>query len=586
METQKAPAKTPLRRRTWLHITAAVFIVLIVALGITAAYVVHHFEPILRRTLIETLEARFHETVELDSLSVNVVKGLEVEGIGLRLLPSPDSHQPVVKIQRFSFHTSFGDLLRLHEHVDTIEAEGLELHIPPHSMRTVAQSHTPRPAIKLTVGKIVCHNTLLVIDTDKPGKQPLEFQIHDITVQDIGPDKPFLYEAELINPKPKGNIHAFGNFGPWRAESPRDTAIDGQYTFAKADLGTIKGIHGTLDSTGHYSGVLGNITVDGTTFTPDFALEGRNHTLRLETAFHAFVDGMTGDTTLAPVQAKLGSSSFIAEGTIKRITLPDDEERSVGMHQNLGHDIALTVNMPHGRIEDLLMLAVKADQPVMRGAVTMQAKLHIPPGHVSVVDKLQLAGNVTINSVEFSSKSVQDKVDGMSMRAQGKPEDVKQAQTDRKPEVASQMKVDFVLSNAMLKAESLHYELPGAHIQMVGVYALNTHTFEFDGHVRTDAKASQMVAGWKSKLIKPFDGLFAKNGAGLQLPISVNGVNGDFSFGLHDSKLTADQMAYQMVHPGSPPPPPTGPSSKPQSWEARASQPSKTAYPEMQAMPK
>jgi hypothetical protein len=98
----------------------------------------------------------------------------------------------------------------------------------------------------------------------------------------------------------------------------------------------------------------------------------------------------------------------------------------------------------------------------------------------------------------------------------------------------------------MLKAESIEYELPGAHVQMKGVYALNNHTFEFDGHVRTDAKASEMVTGWKSALLKPFDPIFAKNGAGLELPISVDGVNGDYKIGLHDSKLTADQMAEQM----------------------------------------
>jgi hypothetical protein len=75
---------------------------------------------------------------------------------------------------------------------------------------------------------------------------------------------------------------------------------------------------------------------------------------------------------------------------------------------------------------------------------------------------------------------------------------------------------------------------------------MDRRTFEFDGHVRTDAKASEMVTGWKSALLKPFDGIFAKNGAGLELPISVNGSGGNYTFGLHESKLTADQMAAQM----------------------------------------
>ncbi len=536
------PERRSLWRRGWVRAVAVVVVVMAMGLLIAAEYVARHTEPLLRHAVIDTLEQRFHEPVELDSLQVSVVRGLQVQGQGLRLLPAPDVHQPIVKIERFSFHASMDDLMHLRARVDTIHVNGLELHIPPHSMHTVTTGTTHKPAVKLTVGQIVCSNALLVIDTDKAGKQPLEFQISSLVLKDFGANQPFVYEADLINPKPTGQIHAFGNFGPWNAESPRDTAVSGQYTFSHANLGTIKGIKGTLDSTGHFAGGLGNITVDGTTYTPDFALEGRGRSLPLKTTFHAIVDGTTGDTTLAPVQAVLGNSSFTASGTVARVSLRPGEEARAGMKQNLGHDIALAVNMPHGRIEDVLNLAVKADQPVMRGAMTMQAKLHIPPGPVSVVDKLQLAGTVTIKGVEFTNKGLQDKVDGLSMRAQGKPQEVKEASHDNTPEVASQMMVQFVMGGGLLKAESLQYELPGAHVQMVGVYAMDRHTFEFDGHVKTDAKASQMVTGWKSALLKPFDGILAKNGAGLELPISVNGAGGNFSFGLHDSKLTADQM--------------------------------------------
>ncbi len=540
------PERRSVWRRGWVRAVAVVFVVVVAGLLIAAEYVARHTEPLMRHAVIDTLEQRFHEPVELDGLNVSVVRGLQIQGHGLRMLPAPGVRQPIVRVDEFSFHASLDDLMHLRARVDTILVRGIELHIPPHSMHVVTMGTVHKPAIKVTMGQIVCSDALLVIDTDKPGKQPLEFQINNLVLKDFGANKPFVYEADLINPKPVGQIHSFGNFGPWNAQSPRDTALSGQYTFSHADLGTIKGIKGTLDSTGHFAGVLDNITVDGTTYTPDFALVGRGRALPLKTTFHAFVDGTTGDTTLAPVQAVLGNSSFTASGTVARVPLRPGEEPKVGMQQNMGHDIALTVNMPRGRIEDVLNLAVKADQPIMRGAMTMQAKLHIPPGPVSVVDKLQLVGTVTIKGVEFTNKGVQDKVDGLSMRAQGKPQEVKEASHNNQPEVASQMTVQFVMSGGLLKAESLQYELPGAHVQMVGVYAMDRHTFEFDGHVRTDAKASQMVTGWKSALLKPFDGILAKNGAGLELPISVNGSGGNFSFGLHDSKLTADQMAEQM----------------------------------------
>ena len=58
---------------------------------------------------------------------------------------------------------------------------------------------------------------------------------------------------------------------------------------------------------------------------------------------------------------------------------------------------------------------------------------------------------------------------------------------------------------------------------MDGQVQLVASTFEFHGKVRTEATASQMTTGWKSLLVKPFDGLLKKNGAGMEIPIKVTG---------------------------------------------------------------
>ncbi len=537
-------APTHQRRNRLLKITAVALGILLIGGFIAAEFVAHHAAPLIRKAVVDALEQRFHETVELDNLEVSVIHGLQVEGHGLRLYPAPEVHQPVVTIQTFTFFESMDDLFHLRERVDTIYVTGLELHIPPRSMHSLAAPRVPHTPLKFVVGKVVCHDALLVIDTDKPGKQPLQFQIDSLTLQDVGASNPFLYDADLINPKPKGRIQAHGHIGPWRADSPRDTAIDGNYTFTNADLNTIKGLGGHLDSTGKFTGVLSKLVVDGTTHTPDFSLDIGNHPMELDTVFHAIVDGTTGDTTLAPVNAKLGHSSFVATGSIVRVTLKNTTGGSIG------HDINLKVDMPRGRIEDLLELAVKHEPPLMNGGLVMQATVHLPPGHVRVIDKLELNGTLHISGVEFTSKGVQDKIDGLSMRAQGKPEDARHAGSDRKAEVASQMQVQFVMANNMITVDSLHYDIPGANVQMVGAYALNSKVFNFEGHVRTVAKASEMVTGWKSKLIKPLDGFFEKNGAGLQLPISVSGVNNDYKFGLHDSKQTGAQMAAELRNSG------------------------------------
>jgi hypothetical protein len=264
----------------------------------------------------------------------------------------------------------------------------------------------------------------------------------------------------------------------------------------------------------------------------------------LETTFHAYVDATNGDTTLDPVQATLIHSHFTTQGTV------------VNIHGK-GHDINLTVHMPSGRIEDLLALGMKSRPPIMRGNVTLDAKLHIPPGEVRVTQKIQLAGKIHIQSVEFTNAQLQDRIDSLSMRAQGKAGDSKAAGSDLKPEVASQMTVDFSLGNALLLVPSLHYEVPGGAAQLHGAYLINGGAFQFLGHISTDAMASQMVTGWKSALLAPFDPLFRKHGKGLELPVSIGGVSNEVKFGLamHGVDETPEQIANDLhiVHAANPP---------------------------------
>ena len=75
-------------------------------------------------------------------------------------------------------------------------------------------------------------------------------------------------------------------------------------------------------------------------------------------------------------------------------------------------------------------------------------------------------------------------------------------------------------------------EMPGALVLMNGVYSMDGNVFEFKGHVRTEATASQMVGGWKGLLLSPLDRFLKKDGAGLELPIGISGTTGDVHLGL------------------------------------------------------
>jgi hypothetical protein len=314
-------------------------------------------------------------------------------------------------------------------------------------------------------------------------------------------------------------VHASGHVGPWNADNPRETALDGSYSFSHADLNTIKGISGILSSHGQFGGVLDHITIDGETETPDFALDVSDHPMPLHTIFHAYVDGTTGDTYLDPVQARLKSSDFTASGKVVLI-------------KHRGHDIDLKVDVPHARIQDFLELGVKTRPPLMNGIITMKSHLHIPPGDTRVPLKIELAGVFQLHDVRFNNPKIQDKVDGLSARAQGKPKEVASDSTDHEAEVSSMMAAKFSLGHGLMNVNDLHYQIPGALVMMNGVYSMDGNLFEFKGHVRTDATASQMVSGWKSWLLKPVDPFLKKNGAGLELPISISGTQSDVHFGL------------------------------------------------------
>jgi hypothetical protein len=528
-------SKKPGRRRLWERIGIVAFIGVAIAAG-TARLVIARAQPILRSRVIEALSARFDSKVELESFHVSVVNGIEVYGGGLKVFGKndPNPHQPgiqpLISINEFRFQTALRSLFRSPMHVDTVFVKGLELNIPPRGSRTEMTKMGARTRkITILVDKFICDNTRLLINASNPEKPPLEFAISSLKMKEIGAGQPLQFNATLINPKPVGDIQSNGLFGPWQQDSPRDTPVQGDYSFSHADLSTIKGIAGMLSSTGEYSGTLGNIVVTGKTDTPDFKIASSGHALPLHTDFHAIVDGTSGDTYLRPVQATFLHSSFTANGSVVRL------------RQHGGHDIELDVVLDHALIEDLLKLGVRTEPPVMTGPVQMKTKLSLPPGSANVAERLKLAGTFHVPESHFTNPKVQAKLDSLSLRSRGM---VKQARKNTNAEnVPVDLQGTFALNDGLLSFSYLHFLVPGTHVDMTGTYSLNGQEFNFHGKARLDAKVSQMMTGWKSILLKPIDRFFSKDGAGTEVPIRITGTESEPHFGLdfHHKEEPANQ---------------------------------------------
>jgi hypothetical protein len=281
---------------------------------------------------------------------------------------------------------------------------------------------------------------------------------------------------------------------------------------------------------------LRKIEADGVTNTPDFRLERVSKTsgVPLTTHFHAIVDGTNGDTWLQPVDGMLGHTHILAKGKIVRA------EDSTGRKH--GHDIVLEVTLDRGRIEDILQISANQDKPFVTGNLTLQTHFHLPPGQESVWEKLQLDGQFHLSQSQFSSDKMQGRIEQLSLRGQGKPDEMKTTDPDS---IQSEVQGHFQLGGGTLQLPDLDYRVPGAEIVAHGTYGLQEGTLKFEGDAKLQASISEVVGGWKGFLLKPADRFLRKNGAGTDVPIHVSGTRKDPKFGVDFDRLGKTDKTQQ-----------------------------------------
>src|SRR5262245_1243203 len=222
-----------------------------------------------QRELVRIIEGRLDADAEIEEVTMSIFPRLPIDGRGLTLTRTgTDQRLPFIRVDRF--HASGSLLGVLKRSIELVEIEGFQI--------DVARGRKPegslmRKARDLEIGEIRATSGLLRLLPDDPEKLPLNFDLDTITFDDFSFDHAGRYSAQLTNPKPQGIIRSSGWFGPWNTFDPRSTPLSGDYEFVQARLETIKGIGGTLNSTGSFNGVLEHITVKGTTTTPDFQLD-------------------------------------------------------------------------------------------------------------------------------------------------------------------------------------------------------------------------------------------------------------------------------------------------------------------------
>ena len=491
--------------------------------GLWIAVLVVSRAPMLREKLVETLNERLDAEVELDGFEVRTFPLFRIHGDGLKLrLKGQQNPAPFIEVRHFEVSGGLFGMLKKQRQFRSVELEGLRITIPP---RTSNDKEAGAEAASTMAGPVIIDHvtardaTLIIMPKD-PAKEPKVWAIHNLDLESVGFDRGMPFTATLSNPIPKGEIATTGSFGPWVKGDPGLTPVKGRYTFAKADLGTINGIGGILDSTGTFDGMLSRILVAGTTTTPDFRLDVGGTPLPLETTFESIVDGTNGNTYLQKVAAKLGNTPIEASGAV--VSTPHVKGRTVTIDMKI-HD---------GRLQDLLALAVRAQKPVMTGRIAMQAAMNLPPGKLKVIDRLELKGSFALEHVEFTDPTVKTKLVELSRRARGKKP------FEATGPVASEMRGKFDMRDGRIRLEPVEFGVPGAEVQLVGVYGLRSEQLDFTGTLAMDAPISQaMGGGIKGFFLKPFDPIFRKDGKGAVVPITVSGPREQPKFGLQWGKV-------------------------------------------------
>lgn len=501
------------RALLWIGLTASLFLLGLMALGAFLLRPAH-----IKALAEKKLEEHLNLDASIEHISVSLVPSLAITGRGLALrIPNRPDLPPFISIASFAMEVGVFSILR--EHVDTVHADGLKISVPPADSRPDMSDDGSGERPEVIIDHFITHDALLTFVRSEPGKNPLQFAIADLEVDGVGFNEKMPFRAHLTNPIPRGEVAATGHIGPWRKDDGTRTPLDGEYTFTDADLSTINGIGGRLSSKGSFTGNLVAIDATGVADVPDFNLDLGGKSAHLVANFETTVNGTDGTTVLKKVEATLGRTPISVTGAIVNLEGPGR------------HAVDLRVHVAKGRIEDLLSLVIDAPKPVMVGAVSFESTFSLPPGPTRVRDRVRLAGSFGLAKTQFTNPEVQDKLTSLSRRSQGKDED------DPVDRVLSNLRGRFALAHGRARLNQLTFQVPGAEVALDGTYGLADGALEFQGTLTMEATVSKAVGGFKSFFLKPFDGLFKKDGAGAVLPIKIRGTRDDPSFGLEMGKV-------------------------------------------------
>jgi AsmA-like C-terminal region len=475
-----------------------------------AAYV---FRPLLKSAIqaraVAMLRNEFASDVRFQQFDVSFSPRIRISIRGV--LIGNNTARPLIQVTKADAES---DLLRPW-HIRTLALEGLALRIPTYPLPAIAP---PKPAWTVSIDELVAEHAHVEIVPSSSETTPLHFALDHLRVKDFNPSHAAGFSAIVVSSDPRAGIQASGRLGPWNAQQPSFTPLQGTYTLARCDLATLPGLKGILSSQGRFQGVLRRIEIAGDANAAQFSLSSSGRPEPWHASFQAALDASDGSASVEQMNGMLQASSFTASGVVHNVQ--DDGLR----------DIALNISVGPARLEDILPLAVRAKTSPVSGELRVQGKLEILPGGQDILNRLRLDAGFTAPGARFSSLDLREKLRSASRKAEGHPNDAAAGSS-----IAS-VQGHVRLDNGVAQFSDLAFDLDGASARLNGSYQLASERLDLHGEVWIEAKLSQTATGAKAFFLKAAQPFFRSKHAGSRIPIKVTGTRSDPQFALDLTK--------------------------------------------------
>ena len=489
---------------------------IVVVVALAGVFLLWHW-PFSREAVLMDLEEASMSKVHMGAFRATYFPrpGCEPENVIFQHNPKTGT-PPLITIEKLRIEGTFWGVFT--RHFRRIRAAGLHILIPPRD--SGEQFQAPKKST-FVIDDFIADGAIVQIESRDPETQSLKLLFRTLVISNVGSNGPASFRAQLSNSKLPGEITSTGTFGPWNPADLGRVTVSGDYSFEHADLSVLPGIAGVLSSFGKFSGTLNHIEVQGVTDTPSFAVTSSSHRVQLKTQFHGVVNGINGDTLLQQVGGTFWKTTVWSQGSL------------AGSTAQPGKVASIELEATDGRIQDLLLLFARSERSPMSGNVSFRAKVSIPPGKRSFLERVELHGTFGIDAGTFSQSSTQKGVNHLSVGA-SRDDNIRKPEGEQgEPEtVLSDLKGQVMLRDGTARFSSLSFSVPGAVAQMDGTYNLITEKIDLHGTLKTDSAPSNTARGVKSLLMKALNPFFKKKRAGYAMPVKITGTYEHPIFGL------------------------------------------------------